>query len=333
MTSPAPEDPPVTVVFLAGLGRSGSTLLERVLGETPGVTALGEVMHLWDRGLVRHELCACERPFPECPFWSEVGRRAFGGWDQVDPARMAWLKRRVDRATRVPAIAAGRPPGFARDVDEYVAAFVRVYRAAAEVAAADDPGVGDARPVLVDSSKQASLAWCLARSSEVDLRLVHCVRDSRGVAHSWSKQVARPEAVSDEHGAMPRYSPRTVAAYWTLHNTASELLGRRVPSVRMRYEDFVADPVGQTRRVLDLAGVGAPAAHVSPGAVELGPNHSCAGNPMRFRHGTIEVVPDESWRRRQPVRDQRLMTALTAPLLAHYGYLRRPGGTRQEPGR
>ncbi|HEY2794503.1 MAG TPA: sulfotransferase, partial [Micromonosporaceae bacterium] len=35
------------VVFLGGLGRSGTTLLERILGEVPGVCALGELVHLW----------------------------------------------------------------------------------------------------------------------------------------------------------------------------------------------------------------------------------------------------------------------------------------------
>lgn len=309
---------PTTVLFLAGLGRSGSTLVERVLGETPGVTALGEVMHLWERGLVRHELCACGRPLPVCPFWTRVGERAFGGWDQVDTGRMAWLKRRVDRATRVPAIAAGRPATFAAEVDEYVSAFARLYRAAAEVVTEAE----GTTPVLVDSSKQASLAWCLARSPDVDLRLVHCVRDSRGVAHSWSKEVSRPEAVSDEHGSMPRYSARTVAAYWTLHNAESELLGRRVRSIRLRYEDFVADPRTQTRRMLDLAGVSAPAVHVRERSVDLGRSHSCAGNPMRFKHGTIDLLADVAWRRDQSPADRRLMTALTAPLLAHYGYLR-----------
>ncbi|MDT4989050.1 MAG: hypothetical protein QOI74_3144, partial [Micromonosporaceae bacterium] len=37
----------IRVVFLGGLGRSGTTLLERVLGELPGVLPLGETVHLW----------------------------------------------------------------------------------------------------------------------------------------------------------------------------------------------------------------------------------------------------------------------------------------------
>ena len=48
------------VVFLGGLGRSGTTLLERMLGEVPGVCALGEVVHLWQRDVRDNESCGAE---------------------------------------------------------------------------------------------------------------------------------------------------------------------------------------------------------------------------------------------------------------------------------
>ncbi|HEY4605248.1 MAG TPA: hypothetical protein VIH08_13030, partial [Blastococcus sp.] len=37
---------PLRVLYLAGIGRSGSTLLERILGEVPGICSLGEVVFL-----------------------------------------------------------------------------------------------------------------------------------------------------------------------------------------------------------------------------------------------------------------------------------------------
>jgi hypothetical protein len=301
---------PVRVLFLAGIGRSGTTLLERTLAEVDGVTALGEVMHLWDRGLVRDELCACGEPFLACPFWTRVGETAFGGWREVDTQRLAYLKDRVDRAARVPAVALGRPRGLAREVAEYADHYARLYRAAADLTGG----------VLVDSSKQVSLAWCLQTRSDVDLRVVHCVRDSRGVAYSWGKEVERPEAVSEEYGRMPRYSARTVSSLWVLHNAEIEALRRRVPVLRLRYEDFVRQPEATTRAVLDLADVDQPAPHVGPDSVRLGASHSCAGNPMRFRTGDVPLVADEAWRREAVPRQTRLVTALTAPLLRLYRY-------------
>ena len=314
-------DTATPVLYLAGIGRSGTTLLERTLAETPGVTALGEVMHLWDRGLVRHELCGCGRPFLECEFWTAVGERAFGGWQHVDTARMAHLKARVDRASRVPAVATGLPRSVRAEVDEYVDHYVRLYRAAHAM-------VGG---VLIDSSKQVSLAWCLQQSEAIDLRVVHCVRDSRGVANSWAREMTRPEAVSDEHQMMPTYSPVTIAALWNLHNVEIEALGRRVPVLRLRYEDFVQDARAATREVLDLAGVRATPEHITAVSVVLRSGHSCAGNPMRFTSGEIALVSDERWRRELSPARRRVVSVLTGPLLRRYGYGLRVPAT-DEPG-
>ena len=54
---------------------------------------------------------------------------------------------------------------------------------------------------------------------------------------------------------------------------------------------------------------------------ELAFTHTVAGNPMRFRSGPLRLTVDDAWRRDMPVGQQRLVTGLTAPLLAGYGYL------------
>ena len=41
------------LIYLGGLGRSGSTLVERLLAGLPGVCSVGEVVHMWQRGLVQ----------------------------------------------------------------------------------------------------------------------------------------------------------------------------------------------------------------------------------------------------------------------------------------
>ena len=174
--------------------------------------------------------------------------------------------------------------------------------------------------MLIDSSKQTSLPWCLRRSPGIDLRVIHCVRDSRGVAASWAKATKRPEAVSAEHELMPQFSPARISSWWTVHNTAIEPIGRRLPAIRMRYEDFVSDPRRSTRRMLDLAGVDARWTTSPRARSSCGETHSCAGNPMRFRQGEIALVADERWRQEMAPGARRTVTALTAPLLRHYGY-------------
>jgi hypothetical protein len=303
------------VLFIAGMGRSGTTLLERVLGQLPGVGCLGETVHGWERGAGRDELCGCGKAFGDCPFWTEVGALAFGGWDRVDLSRIAGLRERVDRVRHVPRLAAARPGSrLDRARAEYAGYFSRLYAAAADVA-----GAG----VVVDSSKQASLPHVLARDPGIDLRVLHVVRDSRAVAHAWTKHVLRPE--SAEPGAeMPRYSPAETAVQWSAHNAAVELLrARNVPVLRIRYEDFAARPAAVLSRVAGFAGLPSDPAgwdFLHGREVRLDASHTVAGNPMRFTTGKLTVRPDQAWRTALSDRDRLTVTALTLPMLTCYRY-------------
>ena len=72
----------VDVLYVGGCQRSGSTLLDRMLGQTQGHISAGEITHLWARGVGANDLCGCGERFADCPFWSEVGRvgvRRMGG--------------------------------------------------------------------------------------------------------------------------------------------------------------------------------------------------------------------------------------------------------------
>lgn len=313
-TSPRrePGTPDPLVLYLAGWGRSGSTLLERLLGELHGVTLLGEVTHLWERGLRRDELCACGAAFSGCPFWSAVGTLAFGGWERVDLDRVAHLKGEVDRQRRLPRTVRRRPdPATRRALLEYAGHFRAVYAAAREVSGAR---------VLVDSSKEIPTAVTLSHLPDLDLRALHVVRDPRGVAYSWAKTVARPEADGEP---MPRFSPTRSTALWASGNlTVQGLAWRGTPLARLRYEDLVVDPAGtvaEAWRALDLPG-SPELPLLGTHEIELGACHSVAGNPMRFRTGRTELRADEEWRSRMPARDRRLVTALSWPLLRHLGY-------------
>ena len=62
------------VLYIGGFGRSGSTLVERILGQLPGFCSAGEIVFLWQRGLIDGQLCGCGVPVPECEFWSRVGK-------------------------------------------------------------------------------------------------------------------------------------------------------------------------------------------------------------------------------------------------------------------
>lgn len=303
------------VLYIGGTGRSGSTLLERLLGQVSGVCAVGEIVHLWQRGLREGQRCGCGATFPECPFWTKVGEQAFGGWEALDGKSVVALQHAVDRTRYIPALVA--PPMSARrrrDIQSFSDHLGRLYGAIGGVSGAN---------VIVDSSKHASSAFLLRTMPGLDLRVVHLVRDSRGVAHSWMKRVRRPELVGGG-GDMPRYRPATVGAQWVVTNSLFHGLSRLgVPTLFVRYEALVASPADELRRVLDFAGV-----DLEPGAlsfvhddhVELEPTHSVSGNPMRFRHGSVPLALDDAWRQQMRPLHRRLVSLTSWPLLLRSGY-------------
>ncbi|MGH8793209.1 MAG: sulfotransferase [Stackebrandtia sp.] len=306
----------VKVLFIGGLGRSGTTLLERLLGQLPGAAPLGEVAHLWERDIRDDEACACGSSFSACEFWLRVGAAAFGDWSRVDLDRLLELKATVDRTRHIPALAARKLKGpYRKLVDEYSSYYHRLYAAAAADTRAQ---------FVVDSSKHASLAYCLRWCEDIDLRVLHVVRDSRGVAYSWTKEVARPESRGGDQ--MTRYSPTRTALLWNAQNAAFSLLRRRgVPVRRVRYEKLMADPRAVVGRLAEFAG--APITHdaqlqyIGDDYADLGPSHSAAGNPMRFTVGRVPLRHDDEWTEELPASRRRLVSTLTRPLLNRYGYL------------
>ncbi len=298
------------ILYLGGLGRSGTTLVERLLGELPGVCALGEVVHLWQRDIRDDERCGCGARFSACTFWRQVGERAFNGWHNVDVDRVHALRDSVERTRHILRLA-----NFSEapdDVREYAGYYGRVYAAAAEVSGA---------PVVVDSSKHSALAHIL-RWADADLRVVHVVRDARGVAYSWTKRVTRPE--TDGTDEMTRYSPGRSALLWNAHNAAFGLLARRgVPVRRIRYEQFLADPRTELIKLAEFAGLRLTQDDLSflrPEHADLTVGHSAAGNPMRFTVGRLPLRHDDAWVRSLPSGQRRLVGAVCGPMLRAYGY-------------
>jgi hypothetical protein len=310
--SPAPGG---VVTYVAGSGRSGSTLLDRLLNETEGVVAIGELVYLWEPDQLDRHVCGCGKPVRDCEFWSAVADRAFGGWESPGYQRITELRRSVLRHRYLPLLAAPwLSRAFRRRVRELVQLLVPVYDAVAEVSGAT---------VIVDSSKEVAYAYALRRALRDRLRIVHLLRNGYGVAYSWTKLVAKPE-IGNPQAALDRYQPSRMAARWVGYNVALE--GVRVLGIRpliVHYEDVVDRPVEQLNRILGAAGLpdrdDYPFIH--DGQVELKPSHSVAGNPMRFRQGLMPLRRDEAWRTKMRPRDRRVVSLIAGPLLWRVGYV------------
>jgi hypothetical protein len=302
---------PVRLLYVGGVPRSGSTLADMMIGQLPGHVGVGELYYLWLDGPRHNVRCACGETFGDCLFWTEVGKRAFGGWSSRLVEEMLALQRIVDRTPRIPALVAA-PAGspFDRARIRYTNRLTDLYRAIADTSGAE---------VVVDSSKRPSLAYALRRGPDIDLAVAHVVRDPRGVAYSWGKTV--PDGAT-HRGDMPRWSTGTVSRRWITVNAAVAALRRLgVRTATVRYEDLIARPAAQLARIAALHGT--PATDLDflrDGGIRPAQTHTIAGSRIRHSSGVLPLRLDEEWRTGLPARERRLVSMATAVSRWRYGY-------------
>ncbi len=280
----------LVVVFVTGVGRSGSTLLASLLGQVDGLCSVGEVRYLVERGLVGGDLCGCGAPVEQCRFWETVVDKAKVPTSPSERRALIAQEQSVTRLRQTPHLLRDRGhghPWLHEQAGSWVEHLGAVHQAIADVSGR----------IAVDSSKLPSYGVALEATGRLDVRVVHLVRDPRGMAHSWSSATAR----SDRPGApsMDRRDPYSAALLWNGWNeVARRLWGDRASGyVRIAYEDLVADPGSTLQHVLDELDLapGADLGFLEGGAARLGCSHTVAGNPNRMRTGPVRIANDDRW--------------------------------------
>jgi hypothetical protein len=292
----------LSVMFIAGPGRTGSTILGNVLNEVEGCFHVGELRDLWRiLALGLPNPCGCGLPLTECPIWSRVlGRVVPEGRPLEEYATEVWgLQRSSVRTAHLQSLLKDRLSDGARTYSEVMG---RVYEAVAEVTGSD---------IIVDSSKAPAEAAAMLHAPGVVGYVVTLIRDPRAVAHAWSRTNAH----------LIRQPLLKSSTNWVLQCVGAEWVASKAPaSIRIRNEDLIADPEATVGQL--LAGVAASdrVNPVSGRSVTLHGNHTVAGNPGRERTGEVALEPDQRWVRGMSRPRQLLVGACTLPLRVRYRY-------------
>lgn len=304
------------VLIIGGSGRSGSTLMMRVLGSLQGYFSVGELNHIWEQGIINNRNCGCGKPFKECEFWRAVIDEAFGDIEFVDALHLKKLRYATQRTKHLPLLAIPKlqTASFTRGLREYADAFEAVYSAIQKVSGCD---------VIVDSSKAPGHVFTVAGLPNVHARMIHLVRDSRATAYSWTRKKPRTD-VSGAAEFMEPHHHFEMTMRWTSKHLFTHMAARRFDNYTLlRYEDFTASPRNSLALALSEIGL-APAMSppfISDSDVDLAGDHSVWGNPDRSRQGVVTIRNDDEWKHALASSTRRQVTLLTLPLLVKYHYL------------
>lgn len=289
-----------SVVYLAGWGRSGSTILGAILGQYSECQAVGELRHVFAPGV----RCGCGVPVEECRFWTSVVARVETELGGIDRQRFLSYQEEVMQPKQVLDILGGGSNSKLRYVQQVKDALYRAICAQARAR------------VVIDSSKHPADVALLTGVEGATVSIVHLVRDPRATSYSWNRR-RRP--------GQQRLGTLAAAGRWMEWNLLTELVLHRVGGtrgIRVRYEDLVRQPDRTIGTVLELIAVTEPISNAIVDRIAiLGPNHMVHSNPSKFRTGAVPIVADDEWRESRSLADKLSVPLATWPLMARYGYV------------
>jgi len=290
------------LIYILSTGRSGSTLLDVLLGAQPECWTLGE-FHLLDIGVGQQMPCGCHKQLSQCDFWAPIVVRL----RRTLRFPLGYFRSgrfpsgKVVRWSLLPSILTGRPLASHRSaVEAYGISNHAVLDEAKHAAGEHQERV----TWMVDASKDPYRLLWLQASGHFDIRVIHLIRRPEGF-------VANMMRSADASGtaAVVKYAGR-----WLVDNALGRTLIWRMfqpETVKtIHYEDLATDPNSVISDLCAWLAVPFEAERTERTRFEV--NHGIAGNRPRWDDVTVNFK--EVWRLTMSRSHQRVVRLLTLPL-------------------
>lgn len=301
-------DGKIPIIYILSNIRSGSTLLDMLLGSHPKIWTLGEIQNLPRTLNYLPQPCGCGQPVEVCSFWSDLlpkiplneGAHPIG-YFSAHP-----LRSREFRLDLLKDLMRGCPTIQEK---EAFADYVRVNSGLFSVIWEALKNREDADILwMVDASKNANRLFWLQQSQECDLRVIRLVRDVRGYVNS----VTRPNH--------ERRMVMLAARRWLFNNFIFMFLCKRVFKANQVFSLHYKKLASQPAVVLD--DIGSWLGLEFPGGAHEHfrnyVNHAISGNQTRWLDTGIQL--DDKWKKELPWLDAILVRTLTGPFSKMMGF-------------
>ncbi|MBI1257295.1 MAG: hypothetical protein GC204_07480 [Chloroflexi bacterium] len=311
MNSPDnPINPHLKILYIGGDVRSGTTIIDMLLGMNAHTLAIGEVNIIFRqlRKIDNPVKCSCGKTLHDCELWSQVMER-------FHTAFPAMTLEQADTITRKVETYPERLRDASRYWDDYVQIWRVMFAAIAEISGAS---------VIIDSSKTGRHSLCRPLSlaqAEFDVSLLQMMRDPRAV--TWSK--LRREI---DKGRLNGKSAIFRAAFmsglhWSITNASTTWQyggGKKLPYYEMRYRDFMDHPAAKLQDIQQHFGLDfSRSIEIVETDGEIDSAHLASGNELRFQSPLRLRPQPPTWKTALP-RPAKVGVLVSAPIAHFYGY-------------
>jgi len=290
----------INLIYIASIGRSGTTLLESILGSHSKIATSGE-LHIWPHELRKdNRACYCEKPISQCDFWKEMEEKVNLNEQKIPRLDFFREKHNAGRTLRIKRI----KEIFQQKLDSKTIKLINQY-------GHNNYDIFDSFSTLikkfldkdinwvVDASKDPYRLFWLIKSGLFNIKVIHVVRNPRGFTFSvmkpWlHKNIWFKRIVSS-------YYCLKQSAAWTIQNwVIRKIIKKHLNNIDysvLKYEDLSNNTEGAIRQILKKFDI-----KYEEKITKLfweTKHHTIAGNPMRYRKGIIKI--DEKWKRNLPI--------------------------------
>ncbi|WAL59159.1 sulfotransferase [Thermocoleostomius sinensis] len=305
----------INLIYLASIGRSGSTLLESMLGAHSQIATCGEI-HIWPHEIAQGGVrpCSCGRSVLDCPFWIEMQQR-LDPRRQLDPPIHFFRERhnagKTIRWSRLQDFSKNPvSPQTAAQIEQFGRNNQAVFQAFLDLI---QDQIGRDIHWVVDSSKDPYRLLWLVRSNLFNIKVLHVVKNPRAFIYSVTKNFQasslkqlRVTAKQSVKWSIENYLISQVAQH---HLATSDYY-------LVNYEKLATAPTETFESICQMIGCEFEAQAVTN--FRQGSVHTIAGNPMRYETRGISL--DERWKTLLPATNRRITELLTQINRSVYGY-------------
>lgn len=304
----------IKLLYIAGTGRNGSTLLERILNEIPGVFAAGELGRV--ARCNKSKICFCGEKLTVCPVWQAITNEIDS---QLDEEKFLQLDQKYSSQKgieRLKLLIRPKKQQLANDFKQYLNSLAIKYQAIHK---------HKSGRIITDSTIDTLYGYYLSLIPSIDLYIIHLIRDPRGVSYSWQQlKFASPSAKEPWTPQIPYFKS---ALSWVRRNIFIELMFARTGKyLQVHYEDLVANPAAVVGKIANLLNLKLENIDfIKENKIFLGESHLIGGNLDALKKGREEIIlkPDERWKHHMKLMDIILVTFITWPLILKYSIFRK----------
>jgi len=296
------------IIYFLGTSFSGSTFLSAALSLHLQMENAGQLHRMiahWQNPDPR--ICSCGKTLSNCSFWTSVWQN----WEaKVGRDALPEYKNLILHYERLHSA----PRMFYKAIRSSESFDIYSQRTRAMIGAI---AFVSGRDTIVDASKYPGRGLALSKVEGLDVYYIHLVRN--GMAYMSSVLKRRKNSRYANRGTFGLVLQSSLE--WVLINLASEFVlktsGR--PGIRLRYEDFLAQPEGTMQVIskmigLDLNDIGRDIAN----GKSVSFRHA-TGNRVRLK-GSVSLRADTQWRDRLPSYVPWVFRMTAGWMALRYGY-------------